>query len=409
VANTGITGKLVDPTGAPVAGLTVQAYDVDVLSDDLLGSATTTITGEFSVSYTSASYGSESPDLKLVILDPAGVLVRDTPEYPDVTDPTLHIGNIQVSGAALLAGSLPGGPGFRGCCVIGFSPVFDPSSSTTHVFGGGGSEAVGYVYTCAAGFLDLGHVRDVADLTYYYFKNLAKRLDHDKALVPRGKHFAPWSYDGDVEILLDVPDAQLLDVARSMAYDHSIFYEIYSYWVQTPGMHNSAFSPEDLVSNWLGTYIAGRAIRAGGTFDVELARELNALLTVLHALPVADTAAAQAAVTAPAGTWFSRVLPRWDFLRMDLLRRRNFVVRPATPWLIPGFGPCSGSVAALPPWDLPASLRGFYDMTLEVGFPISSAVSPSTMQSSEFQESGPHITKIKTDALRRYGANFATQ
>jgi len=44
------------------------------------------------------------------------------------------------------------------------------------------------------------------------------------------------------------------------AYQESIFHEIESYWDHSTGEHHSAFSPEDFVSNYLGTYVASQAI-----------------------------------------------------------------------------------------------------------------------------------------------------
>jgi len=51
-----------------------------------------------------------------------------------------------------------------------------------------------------------------------------------------------------------------MDVARDAAYQESIFHEIESYWDHSTGEHHSAFSPEDFVSNYLGTYVASQAI-----------------------------------------------------------------------------------------------------------------------------------------------------
>ena len=86
MAKTGVMGKVVSATGAPIAGLTVQAYDVVVLSDRLLAAATTRSTGRFNTSYSIISFGVEpNPHLNLVTIDGGGVLGRDAREHPDVS------------------------------------------------------------------------------------------------------------------------------------------------------------------------------------------------------------------------------------------------------------------------------------------------------------------------------------
>jgi hypothetical protein len=36
----------------------------------------------------------------------------------------------------------------------------------------GNPERLGFIYTCAGGFIDMGHVGDLIDLTWFYFQQL---------------------------------------------------------------------------------------------------------------------------------------------------------------------------------------------------------------------------------------------
>src|SRR2546430_10748342 len=157
----------------------------------------------------------------------------------------------------------------RNCCLLsplkvpvprGGVGIADPAALGQHKYGGG--DIYGPVYTCAAGFLDLGHLRDHIDLTKYYFSWLRKLKFAKDASIPAT------AFDGIIVINKDIPKEDRIDVARSIAYSQSIAYEIFEYWSNVPGFHNSAFSPEDLVSNFLGTYVAGVALAAKRSFKI---------------------------------------------------------------------------------------------------------------------------------------------
>jgi hypothetical protein len=257
----------------------------------------------------------------------------------------------------------PPTPGVRGCCLLGGAPTLDPSALGPHLPNKG---TVGLVYTCAFGFIDLGHLRDVADVTHYYYLWLTtgkKTKAGQKFLtaglnVPFGilrtrgefwEQHAPRTDDGVVELRRDIAPDEVIDVARSLAYAESIVHELDTYWVNHPnapeewdklhGLHNSAFSPEDLPSNYLGSYVAAKALRSTSTsFEVAVTIELEALLGALDARPKAETDAALAEVH---GDWFMPPLSR------RFLRRRNFHWDTIKPSLVPNL-PFCGSPPALP-------------------------------------------------------------
>ena len=76
-----ITGVVKDPTGAPLAGLRVQAFDKDVVSDDFLGDTDTNAEGRFEIRFTDADFRDAveaRPDLYLKVFLASGELIHDT-------------------------------------------------------------------------------------------------------------------------------------------------------------------------------------------------------------------------------------------------------------------------------------------------------------------------------------------
>jgi hypothetical protein len=221
-------------------------------------------------------------------------------------------------------------PNQRNCCLLvpyvpigvpgGGVGVADPAALGQHKYGGG--DIYGSVYTCAAGFLDLGHLRDHIDLTKYYYGRLKKFKFKQNA------SFTATAYDGVIVVTKTIPKADRIDVARSIAYSQSIAYEIFEYWNRKPGFHNSAFSPEDFVSNFLGTYVGGVALGAKGSFDVAATKALNDLLAAVGARPPDDTKAAFKIIDK---IYVKSIDNQADIFDPKLLKRRNFNTSPISP------------------------------------------------------------------------------
>src|SRR5512147_148633 len=75
-----ISGKVHElETGRPVKGLTVEAYDADAFSDDLLGSTQTDDEGRYDVSTPSRrGLFRERPDAYILLKDPKGRTLKST-------------------------------------------------------------------------------------------------------------------------------------------------------------------------------------------------------------------------------------------------------------------------------------------------------------------------------------------
>lgn len=304
-----------------------------------------------------------------------------------------------------LEGGRISSPGARPCClfaapVLGLKlpipPYFDAYDKQALKHRHGGGDVYGLVYTCRGGFLDLGHLRDVVDITRYYYT----------ALANPGRTFPPANGKGSCVVKEPLPDdpaqnkAERIAIARSMAFAESIYHEIESYWQYVFGGHHSAFSPEDLPSNWLGTYVAEQALRdENRNFDEAATAALDALLKKLRVLDVGGTALAFSHVS-NTGRWIAGGPGRNDYLK-----RRNFT---NSPWLVPSV-PCIDSS-----WPADISLadpkRNAYEITFEVD-PLKEKISDERskylgekVKSSEFEL---HVQRISEDAKTRYGPNYA--
>jgi hypothetical protein len=245
-----------------------------------------------------------------------------------------------------------GVPGERVCCSLGAQSGIDPKNLSGHVYGNQaqyfaqtagrlGGEPDGYIYTSGAGLVDIGHVRDNADLVFYVWTQLAVDAQHvvyvnDQAAVPT----------------IPADKDQLLGLAGAIVFINSWAHELKT-WGETDllsdlhtGMKTqdfSAFSPEDMSSNIVGIQVATQAIKAGGTTEKAFSEEVDAFLPAimvqLGALSPADTDKVLSAVqfdplggiTNLTAKWwmYDHISPGDVFVR---LLRRNF---DGAPWKSP--------------------------------------------------------------------------
>jgi hypothetical protein len=274
-------------------------------------------------------------------------------------------------------------PKVRTCCLLApatrFTPVFvDVNNLGTH---NGTNEISGLVYTGKAGFIDIGHLRDICDLTKFVYDQMRAGVGHTSAnpiLTTQGNavlHFCP---------------RDELKVAMSIAYHDSLAHEITTYTDLNPGGHNSSFSPEDLCSNNIGTIVAEKTINSilisstGKTFNGEVTKIIPDILKSLDAQIPAESQKA-----------FDKINGRWvDFtgatslLSLRYLKRRNF---SHLPWQT---GHKSDSTT--PSWLTgdPLLLSRLYSYTNFVGKRIKDNAFPG------------EISTIRSDAMRIYGNDF---
>jgi hypothetical protein len=266
----------------------------------------------------------------------------------------------------------------RPCCILApeipLAPnIANPASLGIHR---GASEVNGLIYTGRGGFIDLGHLREECDLTEFVWTRL------------QGAGGAPTTIptvQGEATITRPVPRDRWLTVARAIAFDDGLGHEIFTYDLKgTPGGHNSAFSPDDLCSNFVGTVVARQAIGAGGRFDAQVTAKLKGILTALGAQTPSETRKAFDLIN---GRWVAFSGPA-SVLQNDYLKRRNFSRVP--------FKAGHPSDTAVPAW-LRASFgdaASFYSYKHTLG---------KTIPKADF---AAEIQRIRADAKSLYGNNF---
>lgn len=140
-------------------------------------------------------------------------------------------------------------------------------------------EKDGLLYTHRGGFIDIAHVRDTADNTFYLFSRIYPKLGQQWRFFT-AKNWASDGYSYTVSHLLQ----QWRSVthwaawlAGNLAFELAQWHEIAQWYgfESVPGFSEqiSAFSPEDLYSNLLGARIAINVILQG---RVESITEYNA-------------------------------------------------------------------------------------------------------------------------------------
>jgi hypothetical protein len=186
----------------------------------------------------------------------------------------------------------------RTCCSFGadvemagmpFIKISDITSREAignHVYMGDKQEGNGIIYTKRGGFIDLGHLRDCADWTaYLYHQIVNKNITEDFELTlgnEAGRKvliipaFKPGSIPNSYEL------------ASKIAYDLSLWHEIAtwygaSYIPMVPERYSS-FSPEDLYSNLLGTYLGKKALQSNLPYNEAMTFYIAEMLDSLQSV-----------------------------------------------------------------------------------------------------------------------------
>jgi hypothetical protein len=218
-------------------------------------------------------------------------------------------------------------------------------------------EASGILYTCRGGFIDLAHVRDNADRTFYLVSQIGR-------LAATGGTIPLTGEGAERRIVLKPLDARLVrayglrevgtSLAEWLSFQASIWHEITTWygWSSTAFPERpSAFSLEDLYSNLVGIKITGSVVRrhAAATevaYNQAVTRVLNDALGKLGPLP---KEASRRAFEYVDGIW-------WDSTKRvpdnQLVRHRNFNIGPTLyPWKLKDAQPSATLLAAREEFD----------------------------------------------------------
>jgi hypothetical protein len=238
--------------------------------------------------------------------------------------------------------------------LVVLSNVVDPEDVGHHGYDGGylslehgidnafvSGEENGLVYSCRGGFIDLAHVRDYADWTAFLARRLRATLPTGAAieLPEEGARRFVFATAIDRDRIARVGPGLPAQLAQWIAFHLSLWHETVTWygWTSVPLFPEraSAFSPEDLYSNLLGTQLASYIVQSGvaedeAGYEAAMDRAIAESLGALGALPPETT---ERALDAVDGLWWdSRVSVPGD----RLLLRRNFSAGPEiVPWQVP--------------------------------------------------------------------------
>lgn len=175
------------------------------------------------------------------------------------------------------------------------------------------NEKIGLLYTDKSGFIDISHVRDTADYTFYLFSQIYPRLGQQwslslsEELADRQIHFSAFEPPKSAKQRYTL-SAYL---AAKLAFQLAVWHEIAQWYgyQSVPGFSEgvSAFSPEDLYSNLLGSRLALTLIlqgRAGSLATYSQSME-NILPLALHQLGSKDRKTTRKIFDSVDGLWWN--------------------------------------------------------------------------------------------------------
>lgn len=226
-----------------------------------------------------------------------------------------------------------------------------------HSYGAAGAlrETNGLIYTQRGGFVDTGHARDYADLTAHLMTKLEPLLERGEGTLQLP------SMGGEVRVRVhskvaeNVPHASAL-LAQRIAFELSIWAEILQFYGHSlsRGVDEiySAFTPEDLYSNLLGTYLGVAAVTSELPYNQAIDLVFKDTLRLLGAMPSADT---RRILESLAGLWWQKEVA-WP--SPGLAIKRSFEIGPqVAPVLAPNTAPPDLLVLEVPETDVTYDLE----------------------------------------------------
>ena len=249
------------------------------------------------------------------------------------------------------------------------------------------SEKLGLVYTCRAGFIDIGHLREAADRTHYLahitYENLMQsNTDYSYRVIEPSHYYITLGYPDHWKSLpIQEKEAVAREVStrlgQYLAHTSLIWHEILTwYGFSSSGLfpeNISSFSLEDPYSDVLGTHLGAKVLSDRQCFYNEAAYEeamaaiIDETLKELDAQPPKITKQAAKKIK---GYWYDGGY--YFFVKM---KKRNLDVGfddgVVTPWRISGICPDAE------PQDCPAPNFNFLD---EYGFKIRVRIKPVEFQ-----------------------------
>jgi len=186
----------------------------------------------------------------------------------------------------------------RTCCsfgvdvkvsVLSFLKVTDITSVDAlgdHTYLGSKQENNGIIYTRNGGFIDMGHLRDIADYTTYLYALIKENRANGLTDFRLGKE------GGVKKLSVNIPenftDEDMARLAGKIAYDLSVWHEISTWYgssyIPLVPERYSSFSVEDAYSNLMGVHLGIKSILSDKDYESEMTRNIFETLDYLGAV-----------------------------------------------------------------------------------------------------------------------------
>jgi hypothetical protein len=205
----------------------------------------------------------------------------------------------------------------RTCCSFGVDvkiaglPFFKLTEITEinkigpHVYLGSKKEHNGIIYTQKGGFIDMGHLRDIADFTGYLFNIIQKVKSQKSFTIKLGNEAGMKSLT--VTVPEDISEIDAVNLAGKIAYDISVWHEISTWFgasfIPLVPERYSSFSIEDAYSNLMGVHLGMKAILS--ELDFEEAMTKFEMETLISLNAVKDAAGTYEAMNKVRDIWWS--------------------------------------------------------------------------------------------------------
>lgn len=185
----------------------------------------------------------------------------------------------------------------RTCCSFGnelklaalpfikFTDITSVDQLGSHHYLGNNTEMNGIIYTQRGGFIDIAHLRDVADWTAFVYKLIKKT----QAEVKPYFEMKLGNEGGSKKLILKIPqnftEEDAIKLAGKIAYDISVWHEIATWYgssyIPLLKERYSAFSVEDAYSNLTGSHVGMEAIRSNLPYEEAVTKILSEKLQEL--------------------------------------------------------------------------------------------------------------------------------
>ncbi len=223
----------------------------------------------------------------------------------------------------------------RTCCSFGvdvkvalmpFVKVTDVSSIDalgSHKYLGDKEENNGIIYTRKGGFIDMGHLRDIADYTTYLYALIKENRQNGIIDFKLGKEAGLKTIS--LNIPKDFSDKDIANLAGRIAYDLSVWHEISTWYgssyIPFVPERYSSFSIEDAYSNLLGVYLGIKSILGEEEYEEEMTNNILAALRNLEA--VSSLEETKEAMNSVKDIWWSGTA---KFPSKNVLIKRQFEI-----------------------------------------------------------------------------------